>query len=243
MATTANEYTIVWYSASTSSPSYGTTVKSYTYHGNSSSDARPRTVWNNSEMIVLAQLTELVTAAKEELRIRGETTKMNQVVNKSLNSEVEYGDLNQMITRVAKLRTISQLSSGSTAYKSKLIEVQRALNESQAECVCNCDYWCTCNWVCSCYNQCSCNAQCTCHLACSCHQQCSCYSVCTCNCNNCSCNYGSTPNNTRNRNCPGHSAACVSQKSCPGHSAACLSHSSSTCGGHSASCPYHTTAV
>lgn len=155
-------------------------------HGTPGGDQRKTTVWTQSEIIKLTQLTEMVNAAKAELNIRGQSSSASQIVTKSVGASIAPNDFNQMIDRVAKLRGLAKVSSNTFIYKSKLNEIQRKLNESQAECICNCDYL-----ACSC-NQCTCVRICTCdcnHCGCDCNR-CSCMcDYCPCNCNRCSCDY------------------------------------------------------
>ena len=168
-------------------------------YGTPSSDVRARTVWTQSAIIKLQQLTEMINAAKTELTIRSKSA--SSLATDVVGGKVDPPDFQQMLVTVEKLRSITSPTTGLVITNAKLVEIQRALNESQAECICNCNY-CSCNCnVCTCNQVCTCNCN---HCPCNCnHCPCNC-NRCSCDCNHCSCNSQCSCNSYKHCTCVDH---------------------------------------
>lgn len=166
--------------------------------------------WTSGTKIQLSQLTELVNAAKYELKIRNQTTNANNITTRPALDKVTIDDVNQMISKIESMRTaVPTVPTKKAVLYTDLTAMRSALRELQKECIayvaCTCNY-CYCHMDCSCNcnrctndTVCSCNsnvcyqvganAQVVCARVCSCNYVCNCYNVCSCYCNNCTCNY------------------------------------------------------
>lgn len=190
---------------------------------------RAAVAWTDGKTIQVSQLTELITAAKYELKIRNRTSDANNLSTRPTYDKVTIDDVNQMISRIENMRTAVQtIPTQKSVLYTDLKAMRDSLRELQTECLayvaCTCNY-CYCHQDCSCNcNRCTNDATCscdtnycsqvgangriTCAQVCSCYSVCSCYQDCQCYCNYCSCNYrGSCSSNSASYGCIGHHAA------------------------------------